>query len=238
MSEDDAPPNSILTEQQRKFLRMSEEERREEYSRTLRSYYRREILYRFRQAFEDVGLIVHHMDADLRAKVWQEDPPLDELQDVSEEEAENLANSVGADVSDVADSWATTKLHHLLSDFIALAYLVLSDRDVGAEELRKHVLTTVGLGIETGAIRNGEPVTDVNVNYEVDTWDPKSRAAEGDSVGLYELSQLAQSGHISEEEYHEAIDIMGGLGTVLDTGPERDVPLHHFDAFSESEDED
>lgn len=63
------PTNSLLTDSQREFLRLSEEERKEQYSKQRRSYYRQEIAERVRRGFDDFSILFEHWDEDAREAV-------------------------------------------------------------------------------------------------------------------------------------------------------------------------
>lgn len=54
--------NALLTEVQRDFLRLSEEERKEEYSKQQRSYHRSEIRERVAASIQDFSLLLDHWD--------------------------------------------------------------------------------------------------------------------------------------------------------------------------------
>lgn len=61
---------SILTEKQRDFLNMSEEERHEQYTKQQRSYYRRKIRQRIRAGLEDFQLLVDELPDTERDEIF------------------------------------------------------------------------------------------------------------------------------------------------------------------------
>ena len=66
--------SSILTETQREFLIMSDEERQEKYSKQMRSYHRRKINERVRNAFRDFELLYEQLSDEQRATALSPGP--------------------------------------------------------------------------------------------------------------------------------------------------------------------
>jgi len=62
--------NSVLTTNQREFLRMTDEEREDEYSRQARSYHRKAIRDRVQTAFHDFSLLWQHLDISERDEIF------------------------------------------------------------------------------------------------------------------------------------------------------------------------
>ena len=72
---DDKPDrNSVLTSEQRDFLRKSEEEQKEDYTRQGRSYHRTEIRERARAALWDFDLLTDELDEKEREKIFSPEP--------------------------------------------------------------------------------------------------------------------------------------------------------------------
>lgn len=62
--------NSVLTTDQREFLRMTDEERKKEYSRQARNYHRKTIRDRVQTAFYDFSLLWKHLDISERDEIF------------------------------------------------------------------------------------------------------------------------------------------------------------------------
>lgn len=77
----DDRPNSVLTDKQREFLQKTDEEQSEDYTRQGRSYHRKEIQKRARQAFYDFALLYDELDEHERNRVF--DPPEDKVPDLT-----------------------------------------------------------------------------------------------------------------------------------------------------------
>ena len=65
--------SSILTETQREFLALSDEERQEKYSKQMRSYHQRKIAERVRNAFRDFELLYEQLSDEQRATILSPD---------------------------------------------------------------------------------------------------------------------------------------------------------------------
>lgn len=181
----DPEQNSLLTDTQRKFLRLSEAEREEQYTKQLRSYHKRNILKRLHVGLPDISII------------------LDELP------VEDLIEAVEYDSSYHAKEDTE---YLFLSDLVTLAFVIEGqqpvhdsgvqgpqDRPEGRAELM------VRIGIMNALELLGESWKDITVN--VDRGDPLEELAERDLTTLSgdELDQLRSAGFITREEYAEAV---------------------------------
>ncbi|ADJ16805.1 hypothetical protein C497_00220 [Halalkalicoccus jeotgali B3] len=180
-----ADQNSLLTDTQREFLRMSEAEREEEFTKQLRSYHKRNILKRLHVGLPDISLILEEL-------------PIEDLKEAVEYDSSFAAQEDTQSLS--------------LSDLVTLAFVIESQlpyletgakSQQGRPERRAELM--VRAGIMNALEMLGESWTDLSV--VVDRGDPLEELAEQDLMTLSddELDQLRSAGFISREEYAEAI---------------------------------
>lgn len=177
--------NSLLTDTQRKFLRMSQAEREEQFTKQLRSYHNRNILKRLHVGLPDISLILTAL-------------PIEDLKEAVEYDSSYVANEDTEPLS--------------LSDLVTLAFVIeaqLPHYGTGVQgqqyrpERRAELMVRVGIMDALQLL--GESWTDITVN--VDRGDPLKELAERDPSTLLddELDQLKRAGLLSREEYARAI---------------------------------
>lgn len=179
----DPAQNSLLTDKQREYLRSSDAERKEEYTKQLRSYHRKNIRERLQRGVADITLILDEL-------------PLEDLKTVVEPDPELTASE--------------ENIHFSSADLVTLAFLLeeyLSDQVPNIQDQERH--RGSALMIHAGIIEALRMLGQSwqNIEVTIERGDTLDELAQKDLSELSndELDQLYSDDRISREEYARAI---------------------------------
>lgn len=181
--------NSLLTETQREFLRASESEREEKYSKQQRSYHRQNIHERLRAGIPDFSIILHNL-------------PPEEIEQALEIREIGGRGDPGDLILEIG-----------VADAVGVAHIAYRDRDLGRSE-GEFIAKRVEKGIQNALNRLGKTVRSVDVSLEVDVGeDIDSFGGRGPEelaeFSIYELQQVLTEDRITPEQFMAAMEKKG-----------------------------
>jgi hypothetical protein len=158
--------NSVLTDDQRQFLEVTEEERQREYSKQDRHYYRKQIKQRVEQGVADISILLDRWDPEERADIFSSSGELWTATSTADASARPVRSVDSGLIDMVAFVWSAARDGgHTPEDIIREGI-----RKAAAEEHREYWID-VNLSVEMHSpekdpelaklkMRQGEPLTD------------------------------------------------------------------------------